>query len=224
MSAGRAALAFSLLLAFTSPALAQRHRGRDEPRFGSLEAGLGVAWIPSTDFGERRAEELRNPTTGNTPLVLFVTTSSVDAVPGFQARVGFYLARDLVAEAGLRYSRPVLRTQATQDFESAPDATLTETLTQYLFDGSLVVHVVRFSSTHVVPFLRGGVGQIRELHQGNELMQTGTEYHAGGGIKLWFGRVGVRGDVAMSSRTGGFDLKPQRRTGPTADGSLIFRF
>jgi hypothetical protein len=224
VSGVRAALAVFLLIACASPALAQRYAPTKQPHFGSLEAGIGLEWVRGIDFGEQRANELRNPTTGDTPLVLFVTRSRMSAVPGFQARLGLYLARNLVAEAGLRYSRPVLRTQALQDFEQAADASVSETLSQYLIDGSLVFHLGQFSRQRIVPFVRGGAGQVRDVHQRGELIETGTEYHGGGGLKLWLHGWGIRGDVGLSSRKGGFDLSAKRRTQPTASGSLIFRF
>ncbi len=228
MSRARLALVLPLLLLFAAPARAQRYGTAGQPRFGSLEAGVGAVSIGGIDFGEQRALEQRNPTTGSDPLLLFVTSSRLDPVPGLQVRFGFYLSHNIVAEAGARYSRPALVTRITDDFEQAADTVARETLSQYVFDGSLVLHLARFGGGRFVPFVQAGAGQVRDLHQRGELVQTGTEYHGGGGVKFWFGggshRLGIRGDVAASSRSGAFDLKAKRRTIPTAGASLIVLF
>jgi hypothetical protein len=79
-----------------------------------------------------------------------------------------------------------------------------------------------------VPFLAGGAGYLRELHDGAELIETGRIYHGGAGLKLWFGqgarRLGVRADVGIATRDGGFDFRDGRRTLPTAGFSLAYLF
>ena len=63
---------------------------------------------------------------------------------------------------------------------------------QYVFDGALVWHITgaRFAGGSAVPFLYGGAGYLRELHEENAFVEEGVEYHAGGGIKWWFGQSG----------------------------------
>jgi hypothetical protein len=227
MSGARVALACLIVLLGATSARAQTYRASQRPRFGSLEAGVGAVWVGGVDFGERRAVELRNPTTGTDPLLLFVTNSRLDPVGGLQGRFGFYLSPRLVVEAGARYSKPVLVTRVTDDFEEASDLVARETLSHYVFDASVVFHVAQLGGGRFVPFVQGGAGQVRDLHQRGELVETGTEYHGGGGVKVWLGggshKVGIRGDIAASSRKG-FDLAGKRRTVPTAGGSVFFVF
>ena len=77
-------------------------------------------------------------------------------------------------------------------------------------------------------FLRAGAGYLRELHEKNEVIETGSEYHAGGGLKLWFGdgnhRAGLRVDGGVAFRKGGADIVDKKRTVPTAGVSLIYLF
>ncbi len=227
MSRACVALAGLIVLLGVASAGAQTYRAPERPRFGSLEAGAGAVWVGGVQFGERRAVELRNPTTGTDPLLLFVTNSRLDAVAGLQARFGFYLSPRLVVEAGARYSKPALVTRVTGDFEQASDLVARETISHYVFDGSLVFHVARLAGGRFVPFVQGGAGHVRDLHQRGELVETGTEYHGGGGMKVWLGggsrRLGVRVDIAASSRSG-FDLAGKRRTVPTAGASVFFVF
>jgi hypothetical protein len=66
------------------------------------------------------------------------------------------------------------------------------------------------------------------LHESNELVETGREYHAGAGLHVWFGqgrhRVGLRADVGASVRERGADFQSGRRTVPTAGVSFAYLF
>jgi len=110
-----------------------------------------------------------------------------------------------------------------------PDTTIEETLSQYVFDGALVWHITgaRFAGDSGVPFLYGGGGYLRELHEENAFVEEGIEYHAGGGIKWWFGqsgRIGMRAEGGISIRDGGFDFKDGKRMVPVAGASVIYSF
>jgi hypothetical protein len=142
-----------------------------------------------------------------------------------------YLARSASIEAGLGFGRPSASSLVSGDAESAPDITATDRLTRVVVDGSLVLHLsgLAFAAGKGVPFVLGGGGYIRELHDKNEVIETGREYHAGAGMHLWFGnggkhRLGLRTDVGVSWRTGGADIANTRRTLPTAGISLAYLF
>ncbi len=79
-----------------------------------------------------------------------------------------------------------------------------------------------------MPFVFGGAGYMRELHDRDALVEDGFEYHAGLGLKWWFNEsrrgFGIRGDVGVSIRDGAFDFEDGRRIVPVAGGSLIYRF
>jgi hypothetical protein len=192
------------------------------PATGSWEIGGGVVYIRGFDLGERSAE--LTPSMGNDPLDLFTTNSELKAVAGFQGRLGFYLSPRLSVEGGVRYAKPKLSIRVTGDFENAPNETVEESLSQYLFDGSIVWHFGR-PSAGTVPFIMGGAGYFRELHDGQELVETGAEYHAGAGVKIWFGGAfGLRAEGGISIRDGAFDFEDKMRVMPVAAGSLVYRF
>lgn len=225
----RGAAAALLLLACAAPARAQVWiRGGGAPRAGSIEVSGGVLWAQGFDLGSAAAELTRNPTTGSGRLTLFNSETRLEPVPGGQARVGVYLSRRVSVEGGVQYSRPRLSTRLTGDAEGADSATVSEDLTRYVFDGALVVHLPAFGGGRGVPFLTGGAGYLRELHAGNELVETGTQYYAGAGVKVWFGqtrrRFGIRGDAGIAVRDGGFDFEEGRRTMPTAAASVLYLF
>jgi hypothetical protein len=227
----RALLAAVLLAAAPAAARAQVLPGpTDAPRGGSWEIGGGVLWTGGFDLDTLDATLTANAGNDAEPFTLFGVDGRVKGVAGLQGRLGFYLSRALSVEGSVRFTRPVVSMDVSGDAEDAPNATLEETMSRYVFDGSLVFHLTgaAFAGGRAVPFLMGGAGYVRELHEANELVETATEYHAGGGVKIWFGagrrRLGVRGDVGVSIRDGGFGTESSTRTVPTAGASLMYLF
>jgi hypothetical protein len=217
-----------IICASTSNADAQVYLGREAPRRGSVEIGGGGAWGGGFDVTTLDAELTR--AADNTGFDLFSTDGSVSGFPGAHARLGVYLSRAVSIEGGVRVTRPRLSFDLSGDAESAPDETATETLTQYVFDGSVLFHFIgaSFAGGRGVPFASAGGGYVRELHANNELVETGDEVHATIGIKYWFGagdrRVGLRGEAGLSSRRRGFDPEEGRRMVPMVLGGLTFLF
>jgi len=199
------------------------------PRAGSWEIGGGGAFGGGFDLGEAAAELTRNTTTDTGPFTLFVTDGRVGSAPGVQGRLAYYISSNLAIEGGVRFAQPVLSFDLSGDAEEAPDITVEETVDQYVFSGSALWHFGRPSPrTRAVPFVFGGAGYIRELHEGQELVETGVEYHAGAGVKFWFGnarrRLGLRADGGLSLRDGGVDPEESYRPLPFAGASLIYLF
>lgn len=217
-------------LLFPSVAFAQFYVRRDVPRAGSTEIAAGVVWSGGFDMGSVSADETRNSTTDTGRFVLFTADSRTQSMTGAQGRLGIYLAKAFSVEAGLEYGRPKITTHLGNDAESAEDVTATENLTRLLIDGSGVLHLtgLSFAGGNGVPFVRGGIGYLRELHEKNEVIETGREFHAGGGVKVFFGRgqrrTGFRADGGISWRTGGADTPKTRRTVPTAGASIVYLF
>lgn len=228
---GRAALGLAIAWgACPATATAQVYIGRNVPRAGTVEVSGGGTFSGGYDLGSISAEETRNTGAGTEPFVLFTATSRVKPSFGAQGRVGVFLAPSASLEAGIQFARPILSSRLSGDAESAMDVTATETLTRLVVDGSFVLHLSRlsFAGGNGIPFVLGGGGYIRELHEKNEVIETGHEYHAGAGLHLWFGqgkrRLGLRTDVGVSVRNGGVDITDATRTVPTAGVSLAYLF
>ena len=181
-------------------------------------------FVGGYDLGSSDAELTPNLDASG-PYVLFTTDNEVKPAVGLQARIGFVASRALTFEGGFRFSRPVFQVRVSGDVENAAAITIEENLSQYLFDGSALWH---FGSGRAMPFVFGGAGYMRELHDQDALVEEGIEYHAGGGVKWWLAQpgrgFGIRGDVGISIRDGGFDFEESRRLVPIASGSLIYRF
>jgi hypothetical protein len=227
--AGRVALSvLALFAAFATPVMAQAGPAASS-RQGTWELSGGGVLVGGYRLGERAAE--LTPNNGSAPSFdLFTTDNRVRQALGVQARIGFIVTSALVVEGEVRFTRPVFEVRVSGDAENAVDTTIEETLSQYAFDGSVVWHLTRaaFAGQRAVPFLFGGAGYLRELHEQDALVDEGLEYHAGGGIKWWLGqgrrRVGVRGEAGISIRDGGFDFADGPRVVPVVGGSLIYTF
>ena len=218
----------AIALSAAAPAVAQSGGQASVSGPGRWELTGGGVLVGGYDLGERSAE--LTPNTGSSSFDEFTTDNTVKPAFGLQARIGFVVTPALTVEGGFRFARPVYEVRISGDIENAPDTTAEETLSQYLFDGSVVWHITRagFGNGRGVPYLFGGAGYLRELHEDDAFVEEGLEYHAGGGIKWWFGqgrrRVGVRGEAGISIRDGGFDFKDGQRIVPTVGGFLFYSF
>jgi hypothetical protein len=191
-----------------------------------------VTFAGGFGLGDSTAQLTRNTTTGSTTFDLFGTDSELGPAFGLGGRLAYYFSPRLAVEGGVSWSRPVLTIDLTGDAEDAPDTEADETLDRWTFDGTVVWHFSQPRSgrapSPLVPFVFGGVGYLRELHEGQSLVETGIVYQAGGGVKYWFGnarrRFGLRGDAGISVRDGGFDFEDGIRTVPVFSGSIIYLF
>jgi len=221
--ARRIMIQVAIALSAAAPAVAQSGGQASVSGPGRWELTGGGVLIGGYELGERSAE--LTPNTGSSSFEEFTTDNTVKPAFGLQARIGFVVTPALTVEGGFRFARPVYQVRISGDVEDAPDTTAEETLSQYLFDGSIVWHLGR---GRAVPFLFGGAGYLRELHEDDVFVEEGLEYHAGGGIKWWFGEghrgVGVRAEAGVSIRDGGFDFKDGQRIVPTAGGFLFYAF
>jgi hypothetical protein len=222
-----ALLAASALLVEADTASAQFYVD-DAPRRWSVEVSGGGLWAQGYDLESVRAELSR--ATGSEGFELFSADGRSKGFPGAHARVGLYLTRALSVEGGVRFARPELAYELSGDAESAEDERAVEVLSHYVFEGSVLLHFVNstFAGGRAVPFVSAGGGHLRELHEGSQLVETGTEIHGTAGLKYWFGsgrrRLGLRMEAGVSSRTGGADGVDSRRTVPIVLGGAGFLF
>ena len=146
---------------------------------------------------------------------------------GAQARVGVYLSPSVLVEGGVQFTRPKVEVELSDDFEDAAETVASETVTSYLFTGSVLYHFGR-PQRSFRPVAAAGGGHVRDVRAGNSVVDTGAEFHAGGGFKWWLtngrDRFGLRGDVTASFRGGGVGTDDGNRFVPTAALSLAYLF
>jgi hypothetical protein len=196
----------------------------DAPHRGSIEAGGGGAFVGGFEMGTGTADLTTSSPTNRYDL--FTAASKVKSFPGLSAQVGYYLSPTISLEGMFRYARPELSVDLSDDVESAADVTATEKASHYVFGGTLVWHLREGGSA--IPFVSGGAGYLRELHEGNQLVETGTEYHATVGLKYWLGsgnrRFGLRFEGGLSAREKGLDDEDGRRVLPLVSAGISYLF
>jgi hypothetical protein len=220
----------------TLPALASAQAARPQGRF-EISGSIGLAG--SHDLGTEKATEPGNGVPSGSPVTLFQAASTLERGPLFDARVAWRLTRSLAAEGTFGIVRTHLRTSITNDFEQAPATVATSRLTQYTAEGGLVWHLdrLRFAHGRVRPFVTGGGGYLRQLHDQGTLVETGESAFAGGGIKIqlhetaqrlkrpFLKSLGLRADVRVNFTHGGFDIDETAwRTYPTLTGGVYVCF
>ena len=135
-----------------------------------------------------------------------------------------------IAPLVLELGRGARLLQAISVAANAPPVFLIDLLMVIIFFSavmSLLYHFGR-ASDRMRPFVMGGGGHVRDVRDGNRLVETGAEFHGGGGVKWWFSggrrKIGLRAEVIASVRGGGVATEDDRRIVPTAAFSLAYLF
>ena len=192
-----------------------------------IETSIGGIWMSGYSLGSQDANLTANQPGGG-PYTLFKSTSRMDSAGGLDARIGWRATRMIAFEGGLTWSHPQLSTRLFSDVEGAADIRATEKTSQYIIEGAVLASLAA-PGRAVIPFVRAGVGYLRELHDGNSLVQTGTSLHVGGGATFWFGdlarqTIGLRVDGRYYVLRNGLDLAKSSRSLGAVSGSLVFGF
>lgn len=197
----------------------------EEPslRAHHLTASGGLVWTGGYAIGSSTAELRGNGLgTSASPFPLFRADSTFDAVVGVDAHVGFALTPGLTIEGGLSYQRPGITTELSEDAEAAPVTIDAEQVAQYLFDAAVTWQIpqVRIGS-RLRPFVMAGGGYLRQLYDERTLVETGSVYYAGGGLRYWLHggdgqarSIGLRADGRAMWRLNGVDFEDQTRVAP----------
>lgn len=191
----------------------------------------GLSWTGSYPIGDSSADLLQNAPGQPPPvLTLFRTSSTFESTPGVEGRFGIAITPRLMVEVGGAFSKPKVLVEIAQDTETTATSFDGETVSQYVVDVSLIWEVPVPSTARVRPFVIGGGGYLRQLHEDESLVETGQLYHFGGGARLFFHGAasghpfGIRGDVQAAFRRDGIEFNDERRVMPTVSVLLFFGF
>ena len=147
---------------------------------GRFEIGVGARWTGGSSLAPVAAGEA---TPGGSTFALFTTRTTFGPAIGVEGRLGARVTRWLHIEAAASYGRPQLTTSITGDFEGAPSTSAAESLVQVKVEGGVLVPVNRWRiGARAVPFFAAGGGYLRELHEGQTIVETGRSYYVGGGL------------------------------------------
>jgi hypothetical protein len=227
------ALALVLSVGGTSHAVAQGGQIPPSLRAHHVTVSGGLVWTGGYSIGSATARLRGNGVGATAPsFTLFHADSSFDAVAGVDGRVGFAVTPALTVEAGVSYQRPGITTELSQDAEAAPVTLDAERVAQYLFDAAVSWQIprARFGS-RVRPFVIAGGGYLRQLYDERTVVETGSVYYAGGGVRYWLRggdgqsrSIGLRGDGRAMWRLNGVDFEDQTRMAPMATLHMFVEF
>ena len=213
-------LAVAAMLLVASAASAQSGDPGFRTHHFTLSAGLVVTG--GYPVGDQAAELRRNATGNPSPVPLFRADSEFDTGSGFDARVNFAFSRALAVEVGASYSKPRLDVLISGDTEAGSNAQLGEEVSQYTVDVSGVWQVPGLAlGQRARPYVIGGGGYLRQLHEGRLVADTGKLFHAGGGVYLWLTggsstarATGVRAEARFVRRWDGIEFADASRNFP----------
>ena len=194
-----------------------------ELRDNRLTVSAGITWLDGYDVGASTAQ-LRGNGIGLTPppFTLFTADSYFSPASAFELRVGLSLTPRLVVEGGASLSHPRVGVSIAGDPESEAQELLGEQLQQYVCDGGLSWQLPVTLGRRLAPYVTGGAGYLRQLHEDRTAAETGRIYYAGGGARYWLrgghGRAmpaGLRGEFRLNMRSHGIDFEDKMRAYPT---------
>jgi hypothetical protein len=230
---GRAAVRWcggaALALLAAAPAWAQTP---PTPSIGRLEVDAGGGWVGGARLGAADAD-LRAPAAAPATFRVFSVDTRFASAPTFHVKAGVALNRRLGVEAGLMLSHPELRASVSNDAEAAPPITIAERIDQYSIDASVLVMISELGlGGRTLPFAAAGVGYLRQLHEGQTVVEEGHVFHAGGGIKHWLmaraqgfiSGAGLRVDARLYLMSGGIAFEDRPRPHGAVSGSVFLTF
>lgn len=233
---GRLSACLPLLVLLSCATSAAAQGGSAEPpalRRHRVTLSGGLLWTGGYDIGDATAT-LRGNGAGATapPFTLFDSSSSVDSALGLETRIGFTLTPALAVEAGFAYQRPGLSTTLSADAEAAAVTLDAERLAQYVVEVGAVWQLPGLRvGRRIRPFVMAGGGYLRQLFDERTLVETGSVYYGGGGIRYWLRggdgaarSIGLRADLRLQWRLDGVDFENRTRMMPVAAASAFVEF
>jgi hypothetical protein len=199
-----------------------------------LDVTVSGAWWDGYELGPRRAAITGPETPTGSTVTLFDSDAAIRSGPGAEVRLGWRVFNRVYAEATGGLGVNTIEARVHDDIEQAPAITVTSTLTQITIEGGALVELLtlRTSAGNLVPFVDGGGGYLRQVHEERILIETGRTFYVGGGVK-WHSaaikpsglmqRLLVRADARFVSRTGGVDVADERRHYITVSGGVGIR-
>jgi hypothetical protein len=199
------------------------------PAAGRLEIAAGVRWIGSENFSSTPSEQLKN---GGTTRTVFRSASELSASPAVDGRLGVAVTPRLQFEAAFVFDPTQFSTRLIGDVEGIPDTVATTPLRRYVIEGGARLQLRRLQRRRVMPFVAAGAGYVRNVSQGQLLVETGQTYYFGGGADVPWRPGGARGlrggglrfDARATLWRGGFAADRPVGVAPMLAASIYARF
>jgi hypothetical protein len=185
----------------------------------------GVFTVPVT-LGQSTAT-YRRP--DGSLFALFRTDDRAAAGLGAEVHAGVGISSRISVEGTAGWSRTELRSEITSDVEGSTGDVLSDRITRFKAEGSVVCTLVQKGATSF--FARGGVGLMRELSSDGIYAVNGTIGNAGAGVKYWKHtssgrrRLGLRVEGRAAIRARGISVGSSTTViAPEISGGVMFGF
>jgi len=189
-----------------------------------LEVGGGASVAGSLGLGKRDASLMSNDTAGS-PYRLFSSDTRIDPAPRLEVRLGYRLSPRLTIEGTLGVAQPQLTSSLRNDVENADGVDSSSTLTEYVIDGGVLWRLSTNKRRRWTPFVSGGAGVARHVHEGQTLIESALDTYAGGGLLYALGRrTGLRVDGRVHILNGGIAVGQGASPRGVLSGSFFAAF
>jgi hypothetical protein len=196
-----------------------------------FEVAVGGGLIGGAGAGSSDANLRANDRTER-PYLLFTTDSRFDRTREIHLRASRPLTGRWSIDGGVAISHPDLRADIGADIEGAPATAVTETIDQYFFDAGVIVALHEFRLGRLSPFVTAGAGYLRQLHEGQTVVEHGQLFQAGAGVRYPLltrasgvvRTLGLRGDVRSYVMRGGVSVENRPRPHIAISGSAFVGF
>ncbi len=206
---------------------------RDPGRPGSFEIFAGGEWLMPQTLGPSAATMVAN-NTSSSPYTYFTTSGSRTSAPALRVGVGYNITRMFTVEGRMVVAKGDVQTTVSGDVESATTPPVTSALTQYIFDAALLVHLpdLAFAGGAGVPYLEGGAGYLRQVHEGNAFIESGQVVHFGGGVRYMLSTrrsralsgIGIRADARVYLPHNAYSFDGNQHRWVSVGGGVLFMF
>lgn len=187
-----------------------------------VTASVGAGLLGGYPIGSVDGNLRRNTAGTPSPFTLLHAESEIERARTVEARVAVALSRAFEVELGGLYATPQLTVNISRDAEHDGGVTASEALAHYGVEISGVYLIPGPAGWRLRPYVIGGGGYLRQLHEGRLRLETGSTVHAGGGLRYWIvggrtGRlaVGARAEARYVRRNAGIDFEDASRTFPS---------
>ena len=199
-----------------------------EPAIRWVEIDVGGGFFGAARLGTADANLRANDRTEQ-PFRLFAADHRFARTGAFHVRAARPLGRRWGVEGGFTVSHPMLRAAVSADVEGAPALTISETVDQYFFDGGVVFALEELRLGRVLPFATAGAGYLRQLHEGQTVIEHGQLFQAGAGVRYPLvsrasgvvRTAGLRADLRAYVMRGGVSVEDRPRPHVAISGSVF---
>jgi hypothetical protein len=218
-------LGAACLVASAGVVSAQSQTDQSAQAAGRFEVGLGVNVTGTANLGSQDANLTANAT-GGAAFTWFTTDARYATPKGVDMRASYRLTPSLLAGVSAAVQRGDVRVRISGDTEAANTVSFTgEPLGQALIQGRLDLLAPSWRLWHkrLTPYAAVSGGYLRQWHEGNAIIETGSVIEAGAGVRWLPARkgkrsgpqIGAAAEVRMTRSAGGFHWGRESRIAPS---------